>query len=80
MEVSSFEEVRVQKKWAKDGRVGVVTNPKFMTQARRRERERGKQIQRSEEESMSTPVVKEEMRYFLVLITEGSIPSRMPPL
>ena len=38
-EVSSFEEVRVQKKLAKEGKIEVMVNPTFMTEARRKELE-----------------------------------------
>jgi hypothetical protein len=58
-EVSSFEEVKVQKKLVKEGEIDVVENPRFMTEARRKELERR---QRQKEESM--PVVKEENRKF----------------
>ena len=58
-EVSSFKEVKVQKKFLKEGKIEVVENPRFMTDARRKELERR---QRQKEESM--PVVKEEKRMF----------------
>jgi hypothetical protein len=57
-EASSFEEIMVQKKLVKEGKIEVVENPRFMTEARRKELER-----RRKEES-STAVVKEEKRKF----------------
>jgi hypothetical protein len=61
-EVSSIEEVKVQKKLVKEGKIEVVENPKFMTEARRKELER----ERLREASMSTstPVGKEEKKKF----------------
>ena len=69
-EVSSFEEVKVQKKLMKEGKVEVVENPQFMTQARRMELEW--EGLREEWTSTSMPVVKEEKRkFFLIFITQG---------
>jgi hypothetical protein len=56
-EVSSFEEIMVQKKLVKEGKIKVVENPRFLMEARRKELER----RRKEE---STPVVKEEKKKF----------------
>jgi len=55
-EVSSCEEIEVQKKLVKE----LVDNPKFMTEARREELER-RQMQKDE----STPVVKEKRNFSL---------------
>ena len=50
--MSSFEEVNVQKMLLKVGKLEVVENPMFMTEARRKELERKeRQMQRSREES-----------------------------
>jgi hypothetical protein len=56
-EVSSFEEIMVQKKLVKEGKIEVVENPRYLTEPRRKELER----RRKEE---STPVVKEEKKKF----------------
>jgi len=65
--VGSFEEVRVQKKLVKEGKIEVVENLRFMTEARRKELERGKQMQMLKEESTSTPMVKKETRKFSLI-------------
>ena len=57
-EVSSFEEVEVQKKLMKEGKV--VENPMFMTEARRKELKR----ERLKEESTSTCEGEEEIHFF----------------
>jgi hypothetical protein len=54
-EVSSFEEVNAQKKFMKKGKIEMVENARFMTEARRKELER-----RQRQKKESTPVVKEE--------------------
>ena len=71
-QVSSFEEIKVQKKLVKEGK---INNPRFVTEARRKERER----LREESTSTTMPVVKEEnLRKFLFfprphhLITAGA--------
>jgi hypothetical protein len=51
-EVSSFEEIKVEKKLLKEGKIEVVENPRYTTEARRKELER----RRKED---STPAVKE---------------------
>ena len=38
--MSSIEEAKVQKKLVREGKIEVVENPKFMTEARRKELER----------------------------------------
>jgi hypothetical protein len=60
-EVSSLEEVKVQKKLVKEVKIEVMENPRFMSEARRKELERGKE-KRSREESTSMPVLIEEKR------------------
>ena len=79
--MSSFEEVKVQKKLVKEGRIEVVENLTFMTEARRKELEG----ERLREESTSTPMPvrrgrRESSRVFLILITAGTSRMLMPPL
>ena len=53
----------------------MVENSRFMTEARRKELDRGKQMQRSKEELTSMLVGKNERgnsRYFLILVTAGT--------
>ena len=59
--VSNIEEVKVQKKLVKEGKIEVVENPKFMMEARRKELERERLREAST--STSTPVVKEEKNF-----------------
>ena len=62
-EVSSFEEIKVQKKLVKEGKIEVVQNPRVMTEARSRELER-----RQRQKYGSTPVVKEEKKKFSLFL------------
>jgi hypothetical protein len=55
-EVSSFEELKVQKQLVKRGKIEVPENPMFMTEARRRRQWRKEE---------STPVVKEKRNFSL---------------
>jgi hypothetical protein len=57
-EVSSLEEIMAQKKLVKEGKIEVVENPRFMTEARQKE------LERRQRQESSTPVVKEEKRKF----------------
>jgi hypothetical protein len=61
-EVSSIEEVKARKKLVKEGKIEVVENPKFMTEARRKELERERLREAST--PTSTPVVREEKKKF----------------
>jgi hypothetical protein len=58
--VSSFEELKVQKQFVKQGKIEMAENPRFMMEARRKELER-RQWQKEE----STPVVKEKRNFSL---------------
>jgi len=61
-EVSSIEEVKARKKLVKEGKIEVVENPRFMTEARKKELERERL--REAATSTSTPVAKEEKKKF----------------
>jgi hypothetical protein len=57
-EVSSLEEIMAQKKLVKEGKIEVVENPRFMTEAR------WKELERRQRQESSTPAVKEEKKIF----------------
>jgi hypothetical protein len=69
-EVSSFEEVKVQKKLVKEGKIEVVENPRFMTEARRKELERRAEAVRSRRQCEVKE--KRNSRCFLIIIRSES--------
>ena len=73
-EVSSFEEVKAQKKFMKKGKIEMVENARFMMEAKRKELER-----RRRQKKESTPVVKEEKRKIFAVSSSHPRSSLTPP-
>ena len=60
-DASSFEDVKIEKKLVKEGKIEVVENPRFMTEARRKELERARRQKKEE----PTPMKEEKKKFSL---------------